>query len=60
METTCPRLATPSGKCPLCGLAPPEACPLDEATPFAGPAVGAVTAPTGWECVDTSVCESCQ
>jgi hypothetical protein len=36
METTCPRV---SEKCPLCGLALPEACPLDEAPPFDGPAV---------------------
>ena len=56
MDTTCPRV---SDKCPLCGLALPEACPLDEAPPFDGPAVGAVTTP-GRERVETSVCEVCQ
>jgi hypothetical protein len=33
------------GQMPLCGLALPEACPWDEAPPFDGPAIGAVTAP---------------
>ena len=35
METKCPRVS--SDKCPLCGLAAPDPCPLDEAPPIHRP-----------------------
>jgi hypothetical protein len=56
METKCPRVS--SDKCPLCGLAAPDPCPLDEAPPFTGPPIGATKA--AGDCSDGEVCEACQ
>jgi hypothetical protein len=56
MNTTCPRT---SEKCSLCGLPAGDECPLDEAPPFAGPAIGAAVGAAG-ECSDGDVCEACQ
>jgi hypothetical protein len=53
----CQRLEK-QAKCGFCGNDPGEPCPLHEAPPFAGPAVGAVVA-VG-ECSGGEVCESCQ
>lgn len=64
MSNECPRLPhnTTTGiseVCTLCGLMPRDDCPLDEAPPFAGPAIGAAVGKVG-DCSGGEVCEACQ
>lgn len=49
----------PDSDCLLCGRRPDEVCALEEAAPFDGTPIGAVT--TGGACdPEDGVCEACQ
>jgi hypothetical protein len=58
MGTTWPRQIA-SETCAFCDAPPDDACPLDDAPPFAGPAIGAAVGAVG-ECEGGEVCEACQ